>query len=88
MDEHLPDGLIQLGYGEKTILLCRICKQLQRNAGEDPFFISSRQAGDLVNLHFTDASKVLYALVADGVLELVKRGAGNQASRYRYVWPE
>lgn len=88
MTEHLPQGLTELGYGEKALLLCRICKQLQRNAGEDPFFISSRQAGDLVGLHFTDASKVLYALVADDVLELVKRGAGTQASRYRYIWPD
>ena len=88
MTEPVPQSLANLGYGEKALLLCRICKQLQRNAGDDPFFISSRQAGDLIGLHFTDASKVLYALVADDVLKLVKRGAGTQASRYRYIWPE
>lgn len=84
----VPESLAKLGYGDKAIRLCRICKQLQRNSGSEPFFISARQAGDLVGLHFTDASKVLYALVADDVLDLVKRGAGNQASRYRYIWPE
>lgn len=88
MTEAVPDSLANLGYGDKALLLCRICKQLQRNAGDNPFFISSRQAGELIGLHFTDASKVLYALVADDVLQLVKRGAGTQASRYRYIWPE
>lgn len=88
MNDDLPASLSQLGYGEKTILLCRICRQLQKNAGDDPFFISARQAGELIGLHFTDASKVLYALCADDVLQLVKRGAGNQASRYRYIWKD
>ena len=88
MNDDLPASLAQLGYGEKTILLCRICRQLQKNAGDDPFFISARQAGELIGLHFTDASKVLYALCADDVLQLVKRGAGNQASRYRYIFKD
>lgn len=83
-----PSSLVSLGYDDKAVALCRICKQLQANAGEGPFFISARQAGELIGLHFTDASKVLYALVADGVLSLVKRGAGKVASRYRYTWYE
>lgn len=88
MNESAPESLKKLGYGEKALLLCRICRQLQRNAGEEPFFISSRQAGELIGLHFTDAAATLNALVADDVLKLVKRGAGKQASRYRYVWQE
>lgn len=88
MTEKAPESLVSLGYDDKALLLCRICKQLQANAGEGPFFISVRQAGELIGLHFTDAGKVLYALVADDVLELVKKGAGKAASRYRYIWPE
>lgn len=88
MTEKTPESLVSLGYDDKALLLCRICKQLQANAGEGPFFISARQAGELIGIHFTDASKVLYALVADDVLELVKRGAGRVASRYRYIWPD
>lgn len=88
MNDELPTSLVQFGYGDKTILLCRICKQLQKNSGDKPFFISARQAGDLIGLHFTDASKVLYALCADDVLKLIKRGAGNQASRYHYIWKD
>ncbi|WP_228217574.1 hypothetical protein [Aromatoleum toluclasticum] len=88
MTESAPESLKLLGYGERALALCRICKELQRNAGEEPFFISSRQAGNLVGLHFTDAAATLSAFVADDVLQLVKRGSGKQASRYRYVWPE
>lgn len=88
MTEPAPESLQKLGYGDKALLLCRICKQLQRNAGENPFFVSARQAGKLVGLHYSDASKVLYAMVGDNVLALVKKGAGNQASRYRYAWHE
>lgn len=88
MTEKAPESLVSLGYDDKALLLCRICKQLQANAGDGPFFVSARQAGELIGLHFTDASKVLYALVADDVLELVKKGAGKAASRYRYIWPE
>ena len=84
----LPESLASRNYGEKTERLILICRQLQSHAGEREFFLSSRQAGDLVGLHFTDASKVMSCLVYDGILELVKRGAGNQASRYRYVWPD
>ncbi len=88
MSEETPESLLNLGYDEKAILLCRICKQLQVNAGDEPIFISARQAGELIGLHYTDAAKVLYALVADDVLKLVKKGAGKIASRYRYIWPE
>ena len=47
---------------------------------------SSYQPGKLAN--FTDAAKYLFALKSDDVLELISQGAGNKASRYRYVWPE
>ncbi len=88
VNEKTPASLLLLDYGPNGYRLARICKQLQRNAGEDPFFLSARQAGVLIECHFRDASKHLYGLVADGVLKLEKRGAGKKASRYFYVWPE
>ena len=81
----LPDAIEALGYGPAGNRMVQICAALQAHEGEQPFFISARQAGELTGLHFTDASKVLAALVADGVLELVKRGSGRMASRYRYI---
>lgn len=77
----LPDD-----YGPRAQKLVRICGRLQANAGTDPFFISARTAGDLLGIHFTDAAGMLYGLVADDVLTLVKRGGGRTASRYRVTW--
>lgn len=88
MESDLPAGIANLGYGEKCLHLVRICRRLQEQAGESPFFISSRQAGELLGIHYTDAAKMLWALNSDGVLELISKGAGNKASRYRFVRPE
>lgn len=88
MSSTIPESLQSLGYGDKCNLLVRICRQLQFNAGTEPFFLSARQAGELLGIHYTDAAKCFYALKADGVLELISQGAGNKASRYRYIWPE
>ncbi len=82
----LPAGIEALGYGDAGNNLVRLCVALQANNGAEPFFLSARIAGDQVGLHFTDASKVLWLLVRDGVLDLVSKGVGRKASRYRYVW--
>ncbi len=87
MAGEIPESIAALGYREKDYQLVRICEELQRHAGGAPFFLGARKAGELIDAHFTDASKMLHALVTDGVLELVKRGAGKVASRYRYIWP-
>jgi hypothetical protein len=84
--ECLPAGIEALGYGDAGKQLVRVCKALQSHAGDTPFFISARQAGEVLGVHFTDASKMLSALVADGVLALVSKGSGKVASRYRFAW--
>ena len=82
----LPHGIEALGYGDTGKHLVRLCQALQSHEGDAPFFISARQAGEVLGVHFTDASKMLSALVADGVLTLVSKGAGKVASRYRFAW--
>ena len=86
--ERLPNGIESLGYGKASIHLVRLCMALQSHQGNAAFFISARQAGEVLGVHFTDASKMLSALVADGVLALVSKGSGNVASRYRYIWTQ
>ncbi len=81
-DDALPEGLPD-DYGAQALRLVRICGRLQRHAGDNPFYIGARTAGERLGMHFTDAACLLRGLVADGVLELVKRGAGKQASEYR-----
>ncbi|WP_143705502.1 hypothetical protein [Pollutimonas subterranea] len=80
----LPDGIETLGYGHHGIMLVKICLRLALHHDPEPFFISVRQAGGLLNIHFTDASKLLSALVTDGVIALAERGGGKRASRYRW----
>lgn len=80
----LPAGILALGYGVVGNQLVRICAALQAHHCDAPFFISARQAGDLLGIHYTDAAKMMAALVGDGVLQLVVKGAGKVASRYRF----
>ena len=82
----LPEGIVALGYSEKAHRLIRICHALQAHHGAEPFYIPARIAGELIDMHYTEAAKVLKALCLDGVLLLVKKGAGMQASRYRWAW--
>ena len=81
----IPEGIQTLGYGNHGIEIARICQRLATHQGAEPFFIGARKAGELLGIHFTDAAKLLSALVADGVINLVEKGAGNRASRYRWA---
>lgn len=83
-----PARIEKLGYGEKEFYLFRICERLQKQAGRDPFFLSCRQAGELIGTNFLAASKMLRAFRADGVLDEVSKGSGVKASRYRLISPE
>ncbi|AVP57756.1 hypothetical protein C7H73_08855 [Pulveribacter suum] len=82
----LPTGIEALGYGASAIHLVRVCRALQAHHGAEPFFISARQAGEVLALGHKEAALMLRALVADGVLVLVSKGAGKVASRYRFAW--
>lgn len=82
----LPKGIERLGYGASAERLVRICAALAEHNAPQPFFLSARQAGELLGVHFTDASKMLAALTLDGVLHLESRGVGKVASRYRFIW--
>jgi hypothetical protein len=86
----LPAALLDLGYGTAGNQLVKICAALQAHHGENPLFLSARQAADLLGVHYTDASKMLAAIVRDGVMTLVSKGSGRTASRYRFEvesWP-
>lgn len=84
--DSLPEGVQVLGYGEYGNALIKICLRLARYHEPEPFFISARQAGELLKMHFTEAAKLLSALLKDGVIDLVEKGAGKRASRYRWAF--
>lgn len=86
MSEPIPDRLVALGYSTKSVHLFRICQRLQEQAGDEPFFLSSRQAADLIQMDYSDAAKLLRIMRADGFLQEISKGSGNRASRYRFTW--
>lgn len=65
--------------------LLRVCAELQKSAGDFTFFISVRQAAEVLGLQtkLHTANAILAKLVSDGVLRLVKRGTRHKASEYR-----
>jgi hypothetical protein len=70
-------------YGAKAKYLLQICAALQAHHQKEPFFLSSRIAGELIDLHFTDAAALLRAFVRERWIVLVEKGAGFKAARYR-----
>jgi len=66
--------------------LVGVCFQLQKMAGQSPFFLSVRDAARLVGTtRLAEASALLAGLVRDGLLIEVVKGtpAGRKATRYR-----
>lgn len=82
----IPTHISLEDFGEKGKKLFRICMALQAQepAGK-PFFISCRFAGDLIDVHFTDAASLLAAFVTKEWLKLVEKGSGRHASRYLMI---
>ncbi len=66
--------------------LVALCRELQRAAGQSPFFLDCRTAGRLIGTDRQRAHRWLtLVLIADGVLELTAKGSRGRASEYRYL---
>lgn len=76
---------IAADYDATAKRLVRLCRQLQRNTGDKPFFIGYRTAGELLGVDHNKACKLLGMLCAEGVLELASKGHTGKASEYRYI---
>jgi hypothetical protein len=86
VSEQIPKVAEQ--YEEERIrLLVSLCRELQRAAGDGPFYLSVRTAGRLLGVDHTTASRWLFLLKHDGVLREVSRGSqkSRKASRYQYI---
>lgn len=72
-------------------LLVRFCQELQRQVGDQPFFLACRTAGRLLEIDPTTASRWLFLLEHDGWIRMVQKGgtvvAPRRATRYRFVGP-
>lgn len=61
--------------------LVGLCELLQRHAGDDPFFLSCRAAGEALGIHHEPANALLKTLCACGVLRLVENGTRRGTSK-------
>jgi hypothetical protein len=75
----------------KTDRLLAICAALQEAAGDKPFFLSCRIAGEAVGLDHSTAADRLRLFVVDGWLTVAEKHTKTRATRYRlrqnpYEW--
>lgn len=88
--ESLPPPEWSADYAPKCRLLASLCRELQRTAGQEVFFLGIARAGQCVGVDKVTAWRWLKAFVADGILDCVE--VGNQtrarASRFRYIAPD
>jgi hypothetical protein len=72
-------------YSPTCQLLGSLCRELQRRAGDAPFFLSCAKAGECLGVDRQIAFRWFKAFVADGALKLVSKGSLGTASRWRYI---
>jgi Bifunctional DNA primase/polymerase, N-terminal len=84
----VPNVVDEKGYQQAALrLLVSLCRELQRAAGDRPFYLSARTAGRLLGVDHLMAWRWLFLLEQDNILRVVTRGDQKtwKASRYRYV---
>jgi hypothetical protein len=73
----------------KLKILASLCRELQRAAGESPFFLSVRTAGKLLDVSPMQVSRWFFLLETDGILKVIAKGKmtaeGGVATRFRYT---
>lgn len=82
----LPD--IATNYQQAELrMLVALCRELQRAAGDGPFYLSCRTAGRLLQVDHTTAWRWLWLLEQERVLNVAEKGSQSKrrASRYRYI---
>jgi hypothetical protein len=75
----------------KKQLLVKLCRELQTSSQCDPFYLSCRSAGKLLDITYQQANAWLYLLCEDEILHLEvpgTAGKNGKAARYRYLAAE
>jgi hypothetical protein len=79
----VPEWMRAHRFGQRGDNLLTICCALAKHHAPDPFFLSARVAGDLLDADFSDCAKLLKAMQHVGFIELVEQGRRGTASTYR-----
>ena len=74
---------------EAIRLLVSLCRELQREAGDKPFPLSTRKVAELFNVDAMRANRWLRGIERDGILKCEKVGTikNRLASEWRYLPP-
>jgi hypothetical protein len=84
INSELPEEALQFGHPPIRLLVA-ICREIQRHAGDQPFYLSTRVAGRLLDVDHKLASRWLRLLEQDGLLEVTIKGNKKKATRFRYL---
>jgi hypothetical protein len=87
MSAKLPPPEASRYDSPKIKRLVHLCHELQTLTGENPFFLSVRDAARAIGCkRYEIAAAFLNGLVRDGVLSIVQRGkpGGHSASRFKF----
>lgn len=84
--ENLPEAAYDY-ENPKRQLLVALCRELQRDVGDQPFFLSTRTLNDLLDITSMEAWRWLQGLCRVGILQLVKTGNRHKATEFRYLGP-
>jgi hypothetical protein len=76
------------GFPRGFQLLGCLCRELQRQAGTEPFFADGRSVAKVLDIPHETIASWIRALCRLRVVYLVKRGVTGRASRYRYIAPD
>jgi hypothetical protein len=85
-----PETIARLYPDNKKLLtLASVCRELQRAADKEPFFLSVRTAAGYLGISPVQAGRYLFLLCAERVLVVVEKGGTAQsprrASRYKFI---
>jgi len=84
-----PPQVVEV-YSTPTIhLLARLCRELQRLWGDEPFPLSCRHVAPFLGVTFQTANKWLRGLEGCGFIKTVVKGSegAKRASQFRYLLP-
>lgn len=80
-------SMVEQRYESEGVrLLIRLCRELQQEAGNRPFYLSCRTVARLLNVTVTTAWRWLFLLQTDKVIQVIELGSqkGMKATRFRY----
>jgi hypothetical protein len=87
VDEPLPKCAAELYDLREVQLLVGLCAAMQDRVGDEPFFLATRSAAELLGVAPKSVARWFHALEADEILVCVERGtaSGRKASQFRFI---